>query len=558
MDAESLQRRRPSLSEQAARDAADLAALGHDQALERKFSIWSMFFLSFLILGTWSTFAQSLDGGLYSGGPVSILWSLVVVTICNICAAVSLGELCSSMPTALGQAYWVARLWPGKWGRFMSYMCAWINTFGWWTLSASQVAFMADFILCMKVLFSPDWEYADVGWVRFLMYLGVTVLVTLINIVSGRRDKILPWINNFVGVGFTGLFFVFSLALLISVGVRSNLSYQPASFVFGTWINQSGWSDGVTWFLGLLQAAYGLTAFDAAVHLAEEIPAPRKNVPRVLLTSVSLGAVTGWIFMVICLFCIQDIEGVLDPYTGFPFMDLLVQTIGLEGAAALLALFIFNGIGQAISIVTTGSRMTWGFARDGGILWSDYFAQVDPTWKTPVRALWLQGAIIGLVGVLFTFASTVLDAILSVATIALTISYGMPVLTLLIVGRDKLPPGAEFTLGRWGPVINWVAVIYCAITTVFFLFPSDPAPAPADMNYAIAVLGVMLVFALGFWFVRGHKTYLHTEDAAERMSHARQLEVAYLQGTNGSAVDQGEGPAAASGLKLERSKSKST
>lgn len=511
-------------NDQVAHDAEDLAHLGHDQALSRKFSAWSMFFLAFSVLGTWSTFAQGLSSGLTSGGPVAILWGLVLVTFCNICVAVSLGELCSCMPTALGQAYWIHRLWPSESGRFASYLCAWINTFGWLCLSASQLAFMTNFILSMKVLFVGEWAPASTGWVNFLLYLGVTLFVTVCNLVACRRDYVLPAFNNFVGICFTALFVIISLALLISVGVRDNLSFQPASFVFGKWLNSTGWSNGVTWFIGLVQAAYGLTAFDAAVHLVEEIPAPKKNVPRVIWLSVAVGAVTGFIFMVVCLFCIQDLDSVLNPSTGLPFMDLMAETIGLDGGATLLALFIFNGMGQAVSILTTSSRLTWGFARDGGIPFSDYFAQVNAIWKVPARALWLQGAVIGLVGVLYTFANTVLEAILSVSTIALTISYGMPIMTLLFVGRDKLPAGGEFSLGRFGPVVNWISFIYCAITTVFFFFPSSPNPAPADMNYAIAVFGVMLVVTFSFWFIKGRVTYLQTAEAEERVIYARRAE----------------------------------
>lgn len=512
-------------ADQAIQDARDLAELGHAQSLTRKFSIWSMFFLAFSVLGTWSTFAQGLSSGLTSGGPITILWGLCLVTVCNLCVAVSLGELCSSMPTALGQAFWISRLWPGDNGRFVSYLCAWINTFGWWTLSASQLAFMTNFILSMKVLFIGEWEPANTGWINFLLYLGVTIFVTGINLVSCRRDYILPMFNNFVGICFVGLFFIFSLSLLISVGVRDKLQFQPASFVFGKWINQTAWSGGVTWFIGLVQAAYGLTAFDSAIHMTEEIPNPRRNIPRVIWLSVLMGAITGFIFMVCCLFSIQNLDTVLDPSTGLPFMDLLSETVGLEGGATLLALFIFNGMGQGVSILTTASRLTWGFARDGGIPWSAYFSKVNETWQVPVRALWLQGAIIGLVGVLYTFANTVLEAILSVSTIALTVSYGMPIFVLLISGRDQLPPG-EFSLGRLGPVINWISVIYCAVTTVFFFFPAEPSPAPADMNYAIAVFGIMMIIALSFWFIKGRHTYLHTSEAKERVMHAIRAEMA--------------------------------
>ncbi|KAF2014193.1 amino acid transporter [Aaosphaeria arxii CBS 175.79] len=506
---------------QAVQDARDLADMGHDETLSRKFGLWSMFFLSVSVLGTWSTFAQGLNSGLTSGGPITILWGLVLVFICNICVAVSLAELCSAMPTALGQAYWISRLWPR--GRFVSYLCAWINTFGWWTLSASQLAFMTDFILAMKVLYVPDWSTH--GWVKFLLYLAITLVVTLFNVVACRRDKILPIFNNFVGICFISLFFIFILALLISVGIKEEYKFQPAKFVFATWINQSGWGDGVTWFIGLVQAAYGLTAFDAAVHLVEEVPSPRTNIPRVMWLSVTLGAVTGFIFMMVCLFSIQSIDDVVNASTGLPFMDLLKGTVGLTGSTVLLALFIFNGMGQAISLVTTASRLTWGVARDGGIPWGGYFGKVNNTWKAPVRALWLQGGIIGLVGVLYTFADTVLEAILGVSTIALTISYAMPILTLLLVGRDKLPSGGPFRLGRFGPVVNWVSVIYCSITTVFFFFPDGPNPSGSDMNYAIAVFGIMLVITCSFWVIRGSKSYLQTDEAEERVIYARRVEL---------------------------------
>lgn len=546
-------------------DAHSLAELGHVQTLAKKFDLWSMLALAFCVLGTWSTFAQGLASGLSAGGPVSILWGLCLVFACNICVAVSLGELCSSMPTALGQAYWVHRLWSTPSGRFGSYLCAWINTFGWWTLTASQVAFMTDFILGLKIMFDPEWSGASKGWVQFLLYLGITLLLTVVNLTACRKDRILPIFNSFVGVWFVGLFFIFSLALLISVGTKSSMQFQPASFVFGTWLNSTGWNNGVTWFIGLLQAAYGLTAFDAVIHMVEELPSPRTNGPKVIWLAVLCGAISGFLFMVVCLFCIQSLERVLDGPTGLPFVELVQQTVGLQGGCALLSLFVFNGLSQGVSIATSASRLTWGFARDGGIPWSTYFSRVDPVWKVPVRALWLQGGryierlngtdcrlslsnrtqpllkyadptfsclgLIALVGILYLFANTVLTAILAVSTIALTISYGMPILALLLVGRDKLPSGGEFHLGKYGSIVNWISVVYCSVTTVFFFFPSEPAPAPADMNYAIAVFAVMIVVAVGFWVVSGRKTYLKTDDAAMRLELARRLEVDTVSST---------------------------
>ncbi|KAM4055891.1 amino acid permease [Hirsutella rhossiliensis] len=502
-----------SMASQARRDADDLAALGHVQVLTRKFSTWSMLALAFTVLGTWTTCAQGLNNGLVNGGPVAILWGLVLVALCNTCVAVSLGELCSSMPTALGQAYWIARLADkAPAARFASYLCAWINTFGWWTLAASQIAFMSDFILAMRLMFLDDDAAAAAappGWLRFLVYLAITLAFTLFNLVACRRESVLPAFNNFVGVGFVALFLVFVATLPAAVATHSGLSFRRPSFVFAAWLNRTGWPDAVTWFLGLVQSAYGLTAFDSVIHMVEEIPAPRRNAPRTMYLAVVCGALSGFLFMLVCLFCIQDLERLLSPPSGFPFIEITQSTVGLSGAAALIALFIFNGLGQGVSILTSASRLTWSFARDGGIPFGAFFAHVDPQWRVPARALWLQAALISLVGLLYLFANTVLQAILSVSTIALTMSYAMPILALVLVGRDKMPP-REFNLGRLGPPINAVSLVYCAVTTVFFFFPSQPNPRPGDMNFAIAVFGVMLVVALGFWVVQGRLTFLQT------------------------------------------------
>ncbi|KAH6685428.1 choline transport protein [Plectosphaerella plurivora] len=522
-------------------DAQDLADFGHSQVLTRKFSLWSMLALAFCVLGTWAVFAQNMAAALSTGGPISIFWGLLLVLICNVCIAVSLGEMCSSMPTALGQAYWISRLWDTQTGRLVSYICAWTNTFGWWALTASVSAFLTELLLSVKVMFDPEWPGIGQGWTLFLVYLGITLFLNAFNLVACRSDRTLPLFNYIVMAGFIGLFIAISMAMLISVGTKPELKFQPASFVFGAWINQTGWSDGVTWFIGLVQSAYGLTAFDAVIHMVEEIPQPGINAPKAMYLAVIGGAVSGFIFMVAALFSIQDLDTVLEAPSGFPFIQILDDCLGIVGGAVLIALFLLNNLGQGISVMTSSSRLTWGFARDGGLPFSSYFGHVDPTWKVPARALWLQCVIVCLIGVLYTFSTTVLSAVLALSTIALTISYALPIVVLLAVGREKLPPRA-FTLGKFGPVANYVSIIYCIITTIFFFFPESPNPTGSDMNYAIVVFGVMLVFSTVFWFVGGRKSYLCTRDSVDRDLQARHAE---MDSYDGVPVVQSHKPLAA-------------
>ncbi|KAF3357979.1 hypothetical protein VdG1_05644 [Verticillium dahliae VDG1] len=224
----------------------------------------------------------------------------------------------------------------------------------------------------------------------------------------------------------------------------------------------------------------GLTAFDAVIHMVEEMPSPRRDAPKAMYLAVICGAASGFIFMLATLFSIQDFDMVLNTPTGFPFIQVLEDALGRTAGTVLVALFIVNGFGQGISVMTSASRLTWGFARDGGLPWGSYFSHVDPTWKVPARALWLQCFIVCLIGVLYTFASTVLEAVLAVSTIALTIS--------------------------------------------------SPNPSATDMNYAIAVFGVMLLVSFLFWVARGRVTYLRTQGSAERDVQARRWEMESYDG----------------------------
>jgi choline transport protein len=247
--------------------------------------------------------------------------------------------------------------------------------------------------------------------------------------------------------------------------------------------------------------------------MIEEIPDPKRNGPKAMYLALIFGAASGFVFMVCMPFSIQDLDTVLDTATGFPFIEIMINALGLVGGAVLTALFIFNGFGQGISVLTSASRLTWGFARDGGLPWGAYFGHVDRTWLVPARALWLQCAIISLIGVLYLFSETVLTAVISVSTIALNVSYAIPIAVVLVVGRDALPR-RDFSLGKLGPVANWVSIIYSIITSIFFFFPGSPNPATADMNWAIAVFGVMLVFSALFWVVQGRNTYGLATEAA--------------------------------------------
>lgn len=88
---------------QAPDDVAQLASLGHAQSFERQFSKRSVLGLAFAILNTWSALAVSISIALPSGGPVALIWGLIVAGIFNLALAASLAEFLSAFPTAGGK-----------------------------------------------------------------------------------------------------------------------------------------------------------------------------------------------------------------------------------------------------------------------------------------------------------------------------------------------------------------------------------------------------------------------------------------------------------------------
>ncbi|KAL8980816.1 MAG: hypothetical protein Q9177_005770 [Variospora cf. flavescens] len=93
----------------------------------------------------------------------------------------------------------------------------------------------------------------------------------------GPHKRMVPKITRaalFLAV--SGFFVVFGLVL----GLRRQT--QSASFITQPGLGTSGWNAGTAWVLGVGNAMYAYGGIDAAIHIAEEIPQPGKNIPQAM------------------------------------------------------------------------------------------------------------------------------------------------------------------------------------------------------------------------------------------------------------------------------------
>ncbi|KFX97318.1 hypothetical protein V495_04087 [Pseudogymnoascus sp. VKM F-4514 (FW-929)] len=491
-------------------DDDQLAAMGHRRELNRAFSPLAMLGLCFAILNSWTALAASLNLALSSGGPTSVIWGLITAGVCNLSLAASLAEFLSAYPTAGGQYHWVAVISWKKWVPILSWITGWINVSGWIALVASGGLLGSQLIIGVISMMNPAYE--PQRWHQFLIYIGYNIVAFLINTFLTR---ILPTITK------GALFWSITGFVVISITVLacSSPNYSPPKFVFTEFINETGWPDGIAWLLGLLQAGLGLTGFDAVAHMIEEIPNAAVEGPKIMIACVGIGVFTGFIFLMVLLFVAGDVQMIIESSSG-PMLAILHHATGSKAGSICLLIFpLVCLLFATTSIMTTSSRMTYAFARDGGLPMSRFFAKVHPRLDLPLNALYLTVALVVVFGCIFLGSDSAFNAIISASVVALGVSYGIPIAINCIRGRKMLGPRPFVLPGPIGWVANIIGLSYVTVTTVLFLFPPELPVTGSNMNYCVVAFFLVLVVATVQWFVDGRKNFKGPKFDAHALEH---------------------------------------
>lgn len=288
---------------------------------------------------------------------------------------------------------------------------------------------------------------------------------------------------------------------------------HSASFVFVEVTNTSGWkSDGTSWLVGLLSTVYPFLGYDAACHLAEEMPLPSRNVPLAMIGSVVMNGIMGLGFAIMLLFSLGDLDELLASPTGFPFIQLFLNiTKSSAGATVLILIVSLVAVAANAAGCTSTSRTFWAFARDSAAPYSKLFACVDPKLQVPVPAIIAVTIVQMLLGLLYLGNSTAFNAVLSMAILGMYASYILPIVYMVLHGRRKLnrKEFGPFNMGSvMGLVVNLVAIAWLVVAMMFSTFPSVQPVTPQNMNYAIVVMGGWLALGTVYFFFSGRKKYV--------------------------------------------------
>ncbi len=504
-------------------DEAELARLGYKQELARTWSGFSNFAISFSIIsilaGCFTTFGQAWG----NGGPIAISWGWPIISIFILIIGFTMSELVSAYPTSGGIYWWSSKLG----GPAAGFFTGWLNLIGLIAVTASVAYGAANFVDIFFSLLSDDWA-ANYSLKRvFIEFLIILGLAALANIFSSH---LLAIVNN-----ISVWWHVAGAAIIIGILIVVPDNHQSIGWVFSERINNSGYDDGSTssvmfWFLvmplGFLLTQYTITGFDASAHLSEETETASKAAAKGLWRSIFYSAVGGWILLLALLFAVQDKQGVTDGLNvGYYASDVILgQALGSGTAHTLvIAISAFGQLFCTTACLTSASRMTYAFSRDGAIPGSSLWSKVNAK-KVPANAVMFVSVIAALITlpalIEVNFGTeeapiilpTAFYAVVSVAVIGLYSSFAIPIY-LRWKARDTFEPGS-WTNGSKYKWMNLVAVIEIVIISIYFILPLYPSGwITSDdfqwkfVNYAPILTGGTILLVAIWWHLSAKKWF---------------------------------------------------
>jgi amino acid transporter len=521
-----------------ASDSETLALLGKKKVLKRRFGFWSIFGFACCELITWETVLALFSQGFNNGGPAGLVYGFVIAWLSTLSVYTVISELASMAPIAGGQYYWVYMLAPTRWKKFSSYIIGWLTALAWIATVATESIFAGTIIQGLIILDNAD--YALQRWQGTLLSWAVVALAIFINcIVPSLLPKFEVFILVFHIAGFISI-----LATLLALAPKGS-----AASVFLTALNEGGWSSqGLSYCVGFLGNVATFVGADASVHMAEEIEHAALNIPRAIFISMSMNGLLGFAMMLTILFCLGNIQSVLDTATGFPFIQIFYNSVGsIAGATVMGAVVLSLTWACAIGITTTASRMTWSFARDRGTPFSDFLMKVEPRTQVPVAAVGVVTLFACLLTLIYIGSYTAFSDVISLTITGFYGSYFVPSAFLLYhrIKGHVLPHGtpaesvpAPVVMGAndgdgkaetrpikvevaqarliWGPwnvpgILGTINNAYACLYMIFVIFWSVwPPVTPVDaqtMNYSVVVTGGVIIFSIIWYHVRGKREY---------------------------------------------------
>lgn len=462
-----------------------LRELGYQPVLARRMGGFGNFAISFSVISILSGCMTLYGFGLGTGGPAVMMWGWAGVGLMVLFVGLALAEVTSAYPTSGALYYMADRLGGRRWGWYTG----WLNLLG---LLGAIAGIDYGAALFSGALLSMHTDFTPTAGSTFVIFLCILLLHALLNLFNVRLVSLFNSISVWWHLA--------GVAVIVGVLAIVPDSHQSPSFVFGEFVNDTGWSSPLyVAMIGLLLAQYTFSGYDASAHLSEETSNASVTAARGIVRAIWVSWIAGFVLLAGLTFAIQDYVGTQESATGVPPAQIFIDGLGTSGATALMLIVIVAQLFCGNAETAAASRMVFAFSRDNALPGSKLWRKVSPKTQTPVPAVWLSVALAAVIALPSLYSKTAYGAVTAINVIGITPAYAIPVLLRLRAG-DRFQPG-PWNLGKWSKPVGWIAVCWVGFVTVLFCLPQASPVNVESMNYASIALAVVLVLATVWWFV---------------------------------------------------------
>ncbi|KAL2787819.1 amino acid/polyamine transporter I [Aspergillus keveii] len=402
------------------------------------------------------------------------------------------------MPVNGAFYWWTGALAPPRWSHSTSFITACFNMLSMFTSTASfAYAVASSFSFSLMIAGSTvEWTNAR------LMGLAMGVLALWSALMGLRLERVVTiYILIAVLTLVQALIFVFGLPITHAVQKQP---FAPGRQVFGEFSSYSDWGPSVAAPYSWFAALWVNSAWMVPVYMAEETHRASIEIPKLLLSTYSVTALSGLIVCLISAFCITDIEAAATDLTGYPLFMLILEHWGQKlSSAFFLSMSPVGFIGGSGMLLIYANQIA-AFARDGGLPFSDRILYVHPRLNIPTYsvAFLAAGTCLFLLLSLSNEASTI---IYSLSVVASLITFILPILFRIFAGKRWVP--GRFSLGRWSIPVHVLSLVIQVYLIVMECFPPEKAWTIETFNYnSIVTIAAGLLSCL-LYVVYGRKHY---------------------------------------------------
>ncbi|KAI0264624.1 amino acid/polyamine transporter I [Gloeopeniophorella convolvens] len=477
-------------------DDAYLATLGYKQELKRDFTPWELFGIAFSVIGLFPSITYAVMAfAVPNGGPFAMVWGWAICGFFLMCIGMALAELGSAAPTSGGLYYWTHTFASPRYKNLLSWVVGYSNTIS-LIAGVAGVDWGCAQQLMAAASIGSDLTFTPTNAQTFGAYVAVVVVHGIISSAAAKYIARLQTIYVILNV-------LLCLVVIIAVPAATPNEFKnSAKIVFTStgFQNLSGWPNGFAFILSFLTPLWTVAGFDSPVHISEEASNARVAVPWAIVGSTGVAVVLGWGIMLALAFNMgTDTASIMSSQYGQPMAQILFNSFGKNGVLAIWAAIIVVQFMMGMSTLTVSSRQIFAFSRDGALPLSGFLRRVNKYTHTPIYAVWFSVTIALLCGLLAFAGSAAISAIFTMGIAAQYLSFVVPI-SCRWLGQNNFRRG-PFYLGIFSLPVSAIAALWMTFQLVVFMFPTDPNPTAATMNYSTVVWGGVLVFSLVYFYL---------------------------------------------------------